>query len=143
MQSGPYERWLQGVVFFLFLSFPGFAQVKPPAQRAKAVPAKPAQLAIPDARVQQECDAVFMVHFKALQEKLSLYDSEGTPDGGTLSVGRLENDEGFVMKLTGKTDPEWARSYKINGSEPVTFKRIIPSGDGNFLLLGIQNRLAT
>ncbi|NTS43699.1 gliding motility-associated C-terminal domain-containing protein [Flavisolibacter sp. BT320] len=143
MQSGPYERWLPGVIFFLFLSFSGFAQVQPPAQRGKSIPSKPAQLAIANARVQQECDAVFMVHFKALQEKLSLYDTEGTTDGGTLSVGRLENDEGFVMKLTGKTDLEWARSYTINGADPVTFKRIIPSGDGNFLLLGIQNRLTT
>lgn len=47
------------------------------------------------------------------------------------------------MKLTGKSDLEWARSYKINGLDPVTFKRIIPSRDGNFLLLGIQNRITT
>jgi hypothetical protein len=68
--SGTYEILTRGVFFsiLLFLSLPGFAQVKATVKQIKPALSTARQVGTKNSRIQQECDAVFMVHFKALQE---------------------------------------------------------------------------
>jgi gliding motility-associated-like protein len=133
-------------VFFFYLLFAGnvceaqnvIPAKKEVAKKQKAMSFNSRQASTPSS-LSDTCNATLLLHLRTLQHRADIYDVESTNDGGSISVGRLTNNEPFVMKLTAQGSLAWSRTYKIATTEYLTFKKILPTNDSNFLLLGINN----
>jgi gliding motility-associated-like protein len=86
------------------------------------------------------CSSSFLIKYKG-EQYLKAVDVAGTNDGGFVMVGHygmFNNTEPCILKLKPNGDIQWAKTLN-NYIHTALFKKILPTSDGNIIILGVDN----
>lgn len=86
--------------------------------------------------VSDSCKSTYIAYLRSYM-KCDLFDVEVANDGGTIVVGRLQT-EPFMTKINPDGKVGWTRSYAAFFEETY-FKKVIPTKDGNYLVIAISS----